>query len=147
MKIIDLANPQKPSKKEDVNYKTLNNSVDALVINQFSNNLCLKDNSPVIESQDVSDIVECGSDEKSLFKDINVKYEQYLKNENSKSDNNESFLDLEDSALEKFVSNRMEHADQLDIWESHSKEVLDHTRSKGMYFLHYLFYFKGFLCK
>lgn len=131
MKIIDLAKSQKSSKKCERNFKSINDSVDGLVLNQFSNNLCIKDNSPVIQSQDLSDIVDCVSDEKSLFKDINKKYEQLMK-DHPKYESNENYLDLEDNDLEKFVESRMEQSEHIDIWESHSKEVLDRKRIKGM---------------
>lgn len=134
IKIIDLANPQNTSEKVYQNrFNYGGNCVDSQVLNEFSNNLCLEDKLPVNKIQD-SEKVRCFSDSKSLFKEINERYEQFVR-DNQKSESNENFMDMDDTDLENFVESRMNKSEENDIWDEHSKQVLEHAKCKGNHFI------------
>lgn len=105
-------------------------NVETNVVNRFSNNLCLQDS----VDKNFSDNYECVSDEKSLFKNINEKYECFL-NDSLKSENDCSMDLIENTDVRKYFDNKMEQFEESDIWEDHSKDVLDHNKAKGKRFL------------
>lgn len=111
-KVIDLAKPLK--RKSKCLFK---DSEEPSVLAQFDNNLCLEDKSS-----------DCVSEESSMFKEINEKFELV---KNSKSDDNENYISLNDSDLEMMVKKKLGSEESEDIWSEHSKTVLNYSTTKG----------------